>query len=470
MRRTIDRTSHSPAEVRSRMARAVWATLATSLLGGLLATPAQAMSFAEVFAAARAHDAQYRAAGYDLQSAQLGVPIARSALLPSVGLTASRSDVTGTRSFYNSANQEAQVQLAYSSPQTALSLRMPLFNKEAKARYDQSKVQAEAAESVYRSRGLELMDRVGTAYLQVLLASDARVLADSQLVAVQGQLSRAEQRFKRGEGTRTEQAMAQAAVDLAKVKVIEADDGIELARRTLKRLTGNDTPLLNRTAPDFMPTEIAPNRLGDWLELAERNSPTIQARQQNLMAARLNVDRQRAGHYPRVDLVASIARSENETLNNLGQTSVLKSLGVQVNVPIYNGGGIDASVKQALSDQARIDEEIKVEREAVQIEVQRNFQSVSTGIGKVDAYRRAVESSEVAYRGAVRAQEAGLGTVADALDAQARLYSAQRDLAQTRYDYLLARMRLLAMAGTAVDDVMVDIDRHLPVPPAAAKP
>lgn len=451
--------------------RSLRCTVLAALASGLLtAGTAQAMSFAEVFAAAREHDAQYRAAGHDLESARLGVPIARAGLLPSVGLSYSKSDVSGTRSFYNSLNQEVQVQVAYASPQTALSLRLPLFNKEAMARYDQTQAQAEAAASVYRSRGLELMDRVGTAYLQVLLAVDARGLAQSQLAAVQGQLVRAEQRFKRGEGTRTEQAMAQATLDLAKVKLIEAEDQIDISRRTLKRLTGNDTQALNQLAPDFVPTEITPNRLVDWLELAERNSPTIQARQQALMAARLGVDRQRAGHYPRVDLVASIARNENESLNNLGQTSVLKSLGVQVNVPLYNGGGIDASVKQALADQARVEEEIKVEREAVQIEVQRNFQSVSTGISRIEAYRRAVESSEVAYRGAVRAQEAGLGTTSEVLDAQARLYSAQRDLAQTRYDYLLARMRLLAMAGTAVDEVMVDVDRHLPVPPASAKP
>jgi hypothetical protein len=86
---------------------------------------------------------------------------------------------------------------------------------------------------------------------------------------------------------------------------------------------------------------------------------------------------------------------------------------------------------------------------------------------KLQAYQRAVDSSEVAYRGAVRTQEAGLATTADVLDARARLYGAQRDLSQARYDYLLSRLRLLASAGSAVDEVVTDIDRQLPMP---AKP
>jgi len=436
--------------------------------GGLCsALPAAAMSFAEVVAAARANDAQYRAAGHDLQAAQLGVPIARSALLPSANMTFSRSEVSGSRQFYNSQNQEVKVQVDYASPQSALNLRLPLWNQEARARYDQAQVQAESAASIYRSRGLELIDRTGTTYLQVLLAHDARTLAETQLVALKGQLTRSEQRFKRGEGTRTEQALAQAAMDVARVRLLEAEEAIELSRRNLKRLTGRDTPPLNQLPADFIPTPVVPDRLGEWLELAERNSPTLQARQQQLLAAKFGVKRQQAGHMPRVDLVASISRNENESLTNLGQTSVLKSMGVQVNVPLYSGGGVDASVKQALADQARVEEEVRVEREAMQFELQRNFQLVASGPEKIKAYFEAVESNAVAYKGSVRAQEAGLATTADVLDAQARLYSAQRDLAQARYDYLQARLRLMAFAGQPMEEIVSEVDRHLSVAPAA---
>lgn len=441
--------------------------LAAALLAG--SATAQAMSFAEVMSAARDNDAQYRAARHELESTRLGVPIARAQLLPAVGLNLSQSEVSGSRQFFNTLNQEAKVQLQYSSPTTNLAMRMPLYNREARARYDQSQVQADAAEAVFRSRGLELVDRAGSAYLQVLLADDGIVLAQSQQTNLEGQLGRAEQRFKRGEGTRTEQAIAQAAVDLAKVKVLEARDQADLARRNLKRVTGREAPQLNQLAADFVPGAEDAGRLAEWMELAERNSPNLQARQQFLMSARLGVERQQAGHHPRVDLVASIARSENDSINNLGQTSVLKTLGLQVNVPIYSGGGVDAGVKQAVQDQARAEQELRNERETIQVEVQRNHQAVANGAVRIAAYRRAVQSSEVAFTGATRAQALGMGTISDVLDAQTRLFSAQRDLAQARYDYLLARLRLMVAAGMVMDEVVGDVDRHLPVRQAAAR-
>jgi outer membrane protein, protease secretion system len=430
----------------------------------LVAGSAQAMNFAEAVAAARSNDAPYRGAGHELESARQGVPIARSSLLPQVGLSSSYADVHGTRSFFNGLNQEAKVGVAYTSPYASLAMRMPLFNGEAWARLDQAQVQAEQAESLYRARGLDLIDRVGTAYLQALLSAESLSLAEQEQVSSEGQLKRSTERFKRGEGTRTEEALAQSNFDVARVKVFEAKDQLEVAKRGLQRLTGRPATDLNRISPDFVPDEAAHGSLYEWLETAVRNSPTLQARQQALVAAQFNVKRQAAGHLPRVDLVASIARSENESLTNLGQTSVLKSLSLQVNVPLYSGGGVSASVKQAVAEQSRAEEEVRNERENVEVQVQKNYLLVANGAARVLAYRRAAESSQVAYTGAIRAQEAGMGTTADALDALTRLYTARRDLAFARYDYLAARLRLKANAGLPLDEVTSDIDRLLPVP------
>ena len=149
------------------------------------------MSFAEAYAAARAHDAQYRAAQHELDANRQLVPIARSALYPSAGLNLSRSDYSGTRSFQNSLNQEVKTDVAYSSPQANLSVRMPLFNVEAMRRHEQAQVQVEAAESVYRQRGNELLDRLGMAYLQVLLAADNVAQTETQPKSAQVMLTRA---------------------------------------------------------------------------------------------------------------------------------------------------------------------------------------------------------------------------------------------------------------------------------------
>jgi protease secretion system outer membrane protein len=442
--------------------------LAAAAAALLMAGSAQAMNFAEAVAAARSNDPAYRGAGHELESTRQGVPIARASLLPQVGLSASTSQVSGTRSFFNNLQQEAKVGVEYKSPYAALQFRLPLFNAEAWARLDQAQATADQAEQLFRARGLDLVDRVGTAYLQVLLSAEALTLAEQERAAAEGQLKRAGERFKRGEGTRSEEALAQSSFDVARVKVFEAQNQLDIAKRALQRFTGRPTSQLNQIAQDFVPEEAAVGGLFEWLDTAVRNSPMIQAKQQALLATQMNVKRVSAGHLPRVDLVASIARSENESLSNLGQTSVLKSLGVQVNVPLYAGGGVVAGVRQAVAEQSRAEEDIRNERENVEAEVQRNYLLVSNGAARVLAYRRAAESSQVAYTGAIRAQEAGVGTTADVLDAQFRLFQARRDLAVARYDYLAGRLRLKAHAGVPLDEVTRDIDQLLPVPVTTA--
>ncbi|MCK6434784.1 MAG: TolC family outer membrane protein [Aquabacterium sp.] len=451
-----------------RRAGVQWVPRLVALACLAAAAGAQAMSFSEAYAAARAHDAQYRAAQHELDANRQLVPIARAALYPSAGLNLSRSDYTGTRSFPNSLNQEVKTEVAYASPQASLSVRMALFNVEAFRRHEQAQVQVEAAESVYRQRGNELLDRLGMAYLQVLLAIDNVALTETQRQAAQGLLMRAEQRFKRGEGTRTEVAQAQSAYELARVQAMEARDLESVATRGFKRVTGTEPVALQRPAADREPPAVEPESLVQWLELAMRQSPQLQARAQAVMAARLGVGRQQAGHYPRVDLVASLARNTNDSITSLYQTNVLSSIGVQVSVPLFNGGGTEAGVKQALADQARAEAELKNEREAVESEVQRQFLATRNGVHKVGALMRAVAANEVTLLGATRSLDGGVATTSDVLDAQARLHASRRDLAQARYDHLMSRLRLLAAAGVPHDEVVADVSRLLGEPAAAA--
>jgi protease secretion system outer membrane protein len=306
-----------------------------------------------------------------------------------------------------------------------------------------------------------LIDRLAAAYLQVLLSEEGQRLAAAQVEALIVQTRQADKRFKSGEGTRVDVAQTQAALDVAKVRSLEAADALDLARRQLRRITGLPSQALKRAPTDLTPDVKPLESLVDWLQLALRQSPTLQAREQALVAARMNVSRNFAGHLPRVDLVASVSRSQSETLNTLNQTSTLKSLGVQLNVPIYSGGGVDAGVKQAMADQARVEEEIRSERENIEVEVQRHFMAVSNGGTKIAAYRQAVESSELALLGTRRVLDQGLGTNNDVADAQARLYGAQRDLAQARIEYLQSRLRLMLQAGMPMTEVVAELDRSL---------
>lgn len=450
----------------SRFIHTVLAVTAAAAIG----TPAQAINFVEALDAARQHDAQFRAAGHELESARQAVPMARAALLPQIGLSASGSDVVGSRQFPNSLNQDVRLRVEYATPQASLQLRMPIFNAEARSRVDQTRAQTDVAESVYRYRGLELVDRLATAYLQVLLANEGKALAQTQLAALQVQLAQVKQRLERGEGTRVEVAQTQANLDVVKVRLVEAEDQVVLTRRQLKRMTGmDDVPLSGLPADEVLPP-LQPQGLREWIDLALLQSPTLAAREQALVAAKMGVKRNFAGHLPKLDLVASLTQSQNESISSLNQTSTLRSIGVQLNVPIYSGGGVDAGVKQALADQARVEEEVRTERETIEIEIHKQYQTVASGQARISAYRQSVASAELLLQGMKRSLEAGLGTQNDVADALARVFLARRDLAQARVEYMLARARLMLQAGMSSADVAADVDRSLVAAAQATAP
>ncbi|WP_374434458.1 TolC family outer membrane protein [Inhella sp.] len=444
---------------RSAMAVAAWLALSPA---------AQAMSFGEAFTAARQNDAQYRAAGHELEANRLAVPVARAALMPNVSINASQQEVEGWRKSRNANNQDMRLRLEYTSPQASVGMRMPIINRELGLRVEQAGAQAEYAEYQYQLRGNDLVDRLANAYLTVLLVEQTKLHVDKLVEALAQQVAQAQQRLARGEGTRVEVARGQAELDLAKVRVLETDDQVLLARRQLQRLTGQPLTQALQMPAAVDPPPLEPQGLFAWLELANRQNPALKAREQSLEVAKLGVKRNRAAHLPRLDLVASYSQNENESVSNLGQSTTQRAIGVQLNIPIYSGGGVEASVRQAVADRSRAEEEIRLERENVEIEVQRQYQLTQNGVERIKAQERAVASAELAVTGMRRALEGGVGTTGDLADALSRSYAAQRELAQARIDYLLARTRLMLSAGFGMSEVAQELDRLLALAPAAS--
>lgn len=438
---------------------------AASVATVVASKPAVVLGFAQAFDAALGNDAQLRAARYERESTQGSVPIARAALLPTVTMSVTDAINKGRREFPNSLNQQVTTNIDYAAPQASLQMRAPLFNWESISRYRQALVQSDAADAVFRVRGADLVDRLTLAYLQRLLASENISLAQTQILALEGQQLRAEQRLQRGEGTRIELAETQAQLEVARVRLVEAKDQVTVARRSLARITGLDVDVVRDMPARFRPPAMVPQRLDDWLSLANARNPSVQARTQQVEIARMAIERNRAGHYPRLDAVASLARSSNESIANLNQSSKIASVGLQLNVPIFAGFGVQASVNQSQSDLAKAEADLSNERENVALEVHKQYLAVSNGQPKIEAQERAVAAMEVALDGITRGVGAGLRTLADVLDAQSKVFSARHDLAQARYDYLLARTRLQAQSGAPLAEIVFDIEQLLAVTP-----
>lgn len=423
------------------------------------AVPASALTPSEAWREALGHDAQYRAARHELEAARQDVQVARATLLPSVTFSAGTSKVAGRREFANSLSQEVDVPLDYQSPQASLQVRAPLFNYDSLSRTRQAYASAEAAEQTFLARQVDLSMRLVAAYLQVAAASDDQDMTAWEVQALQGQLERQRARFQQGEGTLIEIARTESALDGARVRAIDAGQALAVALRALRRMTGADAGTLSRPGSEFTPTPLLQVRLQDWFDRALQHNPILKFRSLAIVAALRVVDRAKAGHMPRMDFVASVSQSRNESPTNVNQTTQLRSLGVQLSVPIYSGGGVEAAVRQALAERDRAEENLRADRETVLLDVERYFRAVSGAPQRLQAYQRALQASRTELQGAMRSHELGLGTVAEVLDARTRVTAAQRDLAQARLSYLDNRTKLLLACGEAPDTVLDDLSR-----------
>ena len=420
----------------------------------LLSSGAFAVGLLDAYQAARQNDPAFQAARFERDAGQYAIDIGRAGLLPTISITGSYSKNTGER---ESTVTNVTQDLDYNDQQAAITLRQPLFNYESYVRYQQGGVQAAYSNAVFDRKEAELASKVSTAYFEALLALERLTLTDAEIAAYGAQRELAERMRRGGEGTITEIAEAESRLEFARAGRAEALDRVAVTRRVLEGMTGAPMRDLWVLRPDFIPTGIAPSQLDEWSALAQEHNPEIRARRKVVELSGLEVERARAGHLPQLDLVARAMKAENETLSTLNQKSSINTVGVQLNIPLYAGGRVNALTGQAVANRERALAELDATVDNVLVEVKRQFMAVETGASKVRAYQEAVNSSVVAAEGTKRGMAAGIRTNTDVLDAERQMFFAKRDLAQARYQLLVSTLQLKTSAGMLSEKDMVEI-------------
>jgi outer membrane protein/protease secretion system outer membrane protein len=312
----------------------------------------------------------------------------------------------------------------------------------------QAEAQVEDANAALERDEQTLVTRVGEAYFDALLAQDQVLLIEAQKTTYTTQLDAARKGLEAGTGTRTDIDEAQARLDLTLAQELEALQNVEYTRRRLESLMGQPVDVLaGLDVERFNPTVPVPGLVDAWVERAEQASPELQSLRAQLDAARMEVDKAQAGHKPTLDAVAQWSRSNSDSVTNVNSRYDNKSIGLQLSVPLYAGGYVSSSVRQAVAAQERAREALEAARRDLGVRVHREFRGMTEGVLRVKALEQAVRSAEQAVLSNQKSYQAGSRTAVDVLNAQQQKTTAQRDLAQARYLYLVSRLRLQALAG-----------------------
>src|SRR6478736_8529489 len=265
------------------------------------AAPARAEDLLQVYREAQQNDPALAAARANWEATQERVPQARAGLLPNVSLSAS----TNANYFGTNVDSDPRVTINrnFGLGGLTVSAAQPLYRYANTVAYSQAALQVQQADFTLSSARQDLILRVATAYFDVLLAQFNVELAESQKAAVSEQLAQAKRNFEVGVATITDTNEAQAKYDSIVAQEISARNDLDNKRTALRAIIGRQPPPLRRVGPGFDPQAPSPNTLDYWIDRALADNLQVKIAAYNFDIATLEVDRQKAGHLPTVDLV-----------------------------------------------------------------------------------------------------------------------------------------------------------------------
>lgn len=432
-----------------------WLTSTLSIIALLQINNVSAIGLMQAYEAALQNDPTFQAAVYENEAGQQFKTIGRSSLLPVLSGTYTTNYNEGdlTR---NSITQH----LSYRSESGVIQLRQPVVNLEAFARYKQGLAKASLSEAEFSLRNQDLIVRLASAYLEARYAEDQLELTVSQMNSYAEQRQANDRLFEKGEGTKTEMLETQARFDLAEAQVIESRDSLTHARNVLASIVGEEVTVLNPLLDDFRAKPMHLTSFAEWEAIALEQNPEIASQRHAVEVANQEIKKQRAGHAPRIDLIASVNKSKSDNIIFFGLDTFTRSVGVQVNVPIYAGGMVSAMTSQAASNYEKSKAELESKTNQVLIELRKQFNLTLSTARRIDALVKSVNSRNILLDATRKSVIGGMRTNIDTLNAQQQLFEAKLDLAQARYNYLLSYLRLRKAAGTININDLQDVESY----------
>jgi TolC family type I secretion outer membrane protein len=436
--------------------------LAVASLTAAMPASAQPLTLSQAYRAAMEQDATIRAVRATTDAKRERLPQARAQLLPNISASASRNknDLTSTTPGFGGLPVTEDQK--YTSSSRALTIRQPIFRPFQLADYKQAGAQVADANAQLDKETQNVAVRVVTAYLEALLAQEQLSLVLAQKNTYATQLDSARKRYAAGAGVRTDIDEAQARLDLAAARELEARQNVDYTRRALQVLVNMPVTALAPLDPGKLKlTRPTPDRLEDWTQRAEITSPEIRSLAAQREAARYEIEKARAGHMPTLDAIAQWSVSDSDNVTRVNSKYDNKALGLQLNIPIFAGGQVNSQTRQAVAELERAEQSLEALRRDLSLRVEREFRGITEGVARVGALEQAVRSSETMVQSNKRSFEGGSRTLVDILNAEEQRVTALRDLAQARYQYILARIRLQALAGTADEATIAEVDAWL---------
>ena len=441
-----------------------------------------AASLLDVYEQALVNDPRIKEAFANKEAIIEAKPQARSFILPQLSGSASFSDndsdgqSTFQQKIINPINGE-EVVITNNTDflqesetlQWDVTLRQAIFDYGSWMNLRKANKTVAQAEIDYLAAEQDLIIRVANAYFNVLAAEDTLEAEQAARQAIEKQLDQAQKRFDVGLIAITDVQEAQAAYDQSIANEITSKRNLATAKESLRAITDSYPGQLNKpdnNLPLIMPN---PQSESDWVETSLEQNLSYLSAQVGVEIAKSEIKVQRSGHLPTIGIQASKRDIDTDSFRSdsgseftpADNENINEGVGVQLNLPLYSGGQVTSRVRQAVARHRASKEKLeRVARETTRI-ARDSYLGVISGIATVKALQQSVKSSATALQATEAGYEVGTRKTVDVLDARRRLYSSQKNLAISKYDYLKNILQLKQAAGTLTQSDLEQINNWL---------
>ena len=425
----------------------------------------EADSLLDIYNDALENDPQYKSAEFSYLSGKEIKVQGRAALLPNISINAQTN--------WNEYYQNGELRNEYNNFNTSARLSQPLIRLDSWFKYRQSKFLTDAAEADFAYSQQALIVRTAELYFNVLRAIDNLSAARSEEKAIKKQLDQIRQRYEVGLSAVTEVQEAQLAFDLSLASRTRVEGEVYTAKESLNALVGREIISLDGLVNDLNVSNPVPASKEEWARKAVENNFRLQAANLRKFASKNNARSVASNHLPKVDIVGVQTESETnqysfDGFNTGGGFNITvpdetqrDTYSLQLSMPIFQGGAVISRTKQAYAESNKSSEDaLFAERNVIQ-DVRSQYSNVVTLVANLRAQKQAVVSASSALEATRVGYEVGTRNIVDLLQAEKNLYSAERNLSNAKYDYLITTLRLHLAAGTLTPENLIEINNLL---------
>ena len=449
-------------------------TLIIAIASAITSANAQAEDLLTVYQQALLNDTVVLKAQAQYEIVKEDIEQARAVLLPQIsaqGIISTNQSESQQSQFIDDDVVFFDVEVDTDSTSFVANLNMQLYHHDSWLRLDTAEKSAHQSDLLFQVAKQDLIVRVAQAYFSLLGTKDDLIFAKAEKAAIARQLEQTKQRFSVGLTAITDVHEAQAEYDNAVTEEIRAENAIFSAEEELRVITNAYPRNINILNTDrFSTTTPTPNSADEWQKAAEAKNLDLIAAKVSIDIAKDGMSIASTGHYPTLDLNGNWGSGKSQTsivsqgvTQNFDETPFFNnySIGITLNVPIYSGGAIQSSVRQAQKRFVLASQDLMQTHRSVVRTTRNAYNTVIASISSIRAFEQSVLSASKALEATEAGFEVGTRTIVDVLDSTRNLYNAKRNLSSTRYAYIQNILLLKRAGGTITDEDITAINSGL---------